>query len=341
MNFRHLARHLERLQSMQPVKVAVAVAVAVALTPLAGSALAQDNYPARPVRLIVPFSPGGAADGPARIYALEMSKSLGQQMLVENRPGAGSVVGAEIAAKAAPDGYTLFMISNTHFVSAAIHKKLPYDPINDFTVITGLTSAPNVLVVHPSLGVKTVNDLIALAKKRPGAIDWASSGNGSTQQLVGSLFASMAGIKMVHVPYRGSGPAMADLVAGQVGVGFPGIAGVVGFVNAGKLRALGITSTKRSPLMPTVPTIAEAGIKGYELVAWFGLAGPRNLPEPIVNLLHKQSLRAIASPDTAAALAAAGQDAFTHDSPARFLGFVKQDAPKWAKLARESGATID
>ncbi|MBC7779869.1 MAG: tripartite tricarboxylate transporter substrate binding protein [Proteobacteria bacterium] len=307
----------------------------------AGSVWGAEPFPLRPVRLIVPFSPGGATDGPARIFSLEMSRLLGQQMVVENRPGAGSVVGAEIAARSPPDGHTLFMISNTHFVSAAIHRKLPYDPIADFTAITGMTAAQNVLVVHPSLGAKTVSELIALAKKRPGAIDWASSGNGGTQHLTGALFASMAGVKMMHVPYRGSAPAMADLVAGQVGVGFPGIAGVLGFVNSGKLRALGVTSTRRSPLLPNVPTIAEAGVPGFDLLQWFGVSGPRAIPEPIVALLHKQSLRAVAAPDTAAALAAAGQEPFTHASPAAFLAFMKQDAPRWAKLARESGATID
>ena len=321
--------------------VVVLTAALVATTATIGTAVAAENFPVRPVRLIVPFSAGGATDGPARLFALEMSKLLGQPMLVENRPGAGGVVGAEIAAKATPDGYTLFMTSNTHFVSAAIHKKLPYDPINDFTGVTGVTSALNVMVVHPSLRVKTIAELIALAKKRPGEIDWASSGNGGTQHLTGALFTSMAGVKMVHVPYRGSAPAMADLVGGQVGVGFPGIAGVIGFVNSGKLRALGVTSTRRSALMPNVPTIAEAGVRGYELVAWFGLAGPRNLPEPVVSQLHRLSLKALATPDTITALAAVGSEPFTHDSPARFLAFMKEDAPKWAKLARESGATID
>jgi tripartite-type tricarboxylate transporter receptor subunit TctC len=314
---------------------------ALGIAAAACTAQAAEGYPNRPIRLIVPFSPGGATDGPARIFSLEMSRLLGQQLVVENRPGAGSVVGAEIASKAAADGYTLFMISNTHFVSAAIHKKLPYDPIADFTPITGMTSAQNVLVVHPSVGAKTVGELIALAKKRPGAINWASSGNGGTQHLTGSLFASMTGVNMLHVPYRGSAPAMADLIAGQVSVGYPGIAGVIGFVNSGKLRALGVTSSKRSPLMPKVPTIAEAGVPGFDLLPWFGVSGPRGIPESIVTLLHRQSLRAVAAPDTAAALAAAGQEPFTHESPAAFLAFMKQDAPKWAKLARESGATID
>jgi len=305
----------------------------------AGVALAAESFPSRTVRLIVPFSAGGASDGPARIYAAEMSKLIGQQMIVENRPGAGSTVGAAAAAKAPPDGYTLFMISNTHFVSAAIHRKLPYDAIGDFTSITGLTAAQNLLVVHPSLGVKSVKELIALAKKRPGAIDWASSGNGGTQHLTGSLFASMAGIDMVHVPYRGSGPATADLLAGQVGVGFPGIAGMVAFVNTGKLRALGVSSLKRSPLMPDVPTISEAGVPGFELTPWFGLSGPRGIPEPIVTMLHRSSLKAMAT--ATPAMARIGQEPFTHDSPSAFAAFQEKDAPKWAKLARASGATID
>jgi tripartite-type tricarboxylate transporter receptor subunit TctC len=329
---------------MDDITRALTVVIAAALSAAAAEhahGQPAESWPQRTIRLIVPFSAGGATDGPARLFAAEMTRLLGQSMVVENRPGAGSVVGAEVAAKAAPDGYTLLVISNTHFVSAAIHKKLPYDPIGDFSAITGMTSAPNVLVVHPSMGVKTIAELIALAKKKPGTIDWASSGNGGTQHLTGALFTSMSGVKMVHVPYRGSAPAMADLVAGQVGVGFPGIAGILGFVNSGKLRALGVTSPKRSPLLPNVPTIAEAGVPGYQLVSWFGLAGPRNLPEPIVNVLHKQSLRALNAPETVASMSAIGQELFTHDSPARFLAFMKEDAPRWAKLARESGATID
>lgn len=315
------------------------VTLLILLGTVTGTAFAAESYPSRPIRLIVPFSAGGASDGPARIYAAEMGRNTGQQMLVENRPGAGSVVGAEIASKAAPDGYTLFMISNTHYVSAAIHRKLPYDAIADFTAITGLTAAQNILVVHPSLGVKTVKELVSLAKKRPGSIDWASSGNGGTQHLTGSLFASMAGIDMVHVPYRGSGPATADLLAGQVAVGFPGIAGMVAFVQSGKLRALGVSSSRRSPLLPEVPTIAEAGVPGFELVPWFGLSGPRGIPDNVVSIMHKHSLKAIAA--TTAAMAKIGQEPFTHDSPAQFAAFQQKEAPKWAKLARASGATID
>src|SRR5262245_8854166 len=246
---------------------------------MTGAALATEtqaqNYPTRAVRLIVPFSAGGAADVPGRLLTQRMSEALGQQVVVDNRPGVGSALGAELAAKAAPDGYTLFMISNTHFVTAALHKKLPYDPINDYTPITQVTSAPHILVVHPSLPARSVKELVALAKARPGQLDYASSGNGSTQHLTGALFCKMAGIQMTHIPYRGSGPVTADLLGGQVMVGFPGIAGMLPHIKAGKLRALGITSAKRSSQLPDVPTISEVGIKGYEMVAWFGLAAPR------------------------------------------------------------------
>jgi tripartite-type tricarboxylate transporter receptor subunit TctC len=318
-----------------------AALLGVITTALAGGALAQDAWPQRNVRMIVPFSAGGASDGPARIYAAEMTRLLGQTMVVENRPGAGSVLGAEIVAKAAPDGYTTFMISNTHFVSAAIHRKLPYDAIADFTAITGLTVAQSLLLVHPSLGVKTVKELIALARKRPGEIDWASSGNGGNQHLTGSLFTQMAGIQMNHIPYRGSGPATADLLAGQVGVGFPGISGTAGFVASGKLIALGVTSTRRSPLLPNVPTLAEAGVPGFDLSQWFGLSGPRNLPDHVVSALHRQSLRAMSNPEVIASMGKIGQERFTHDSPAQFLAFMQKDAPRWAKLAKASGASID
>jgi len=333
-------RHRHPQASAHPARAAATLgAITVALA--AAPALAQDAWPQRNVRMIVPFSAGGASDGPARIYAAEMTRLLGQTMVVENRPGAGSVLGAEIVAKAAPDGYTTFMISNTHYVSAAIHRKLPYDAFADFTAITGLTVAQSLLLVHPSLGVKTVKELIALARKRPGEIDWASSGNGGTQHLTGSLFTQMAGIKMNHIPYRGSGPANADLLAGQVGVGFPGISGAAGFVASGKLIALGVTSTRRSPLLPNVPTIAEAGVPGFDLSQWFGLSGPKNLPEHVVSVLHRQSLRAMSSPDVLASMAKIGQERFTHDSPAQFLAFMQKDAPRWGKLAKASGASID
>ena len=254
------------------------IGYASSLVLVAGACVVQaQGYPSRPLRLILPFSAGGAADVPARILMQRMSESLGQQIVVENRPGAGSTIGADTAAKAPPDGYTLFMISNTHFVASGLYRKLAYDPLNDYTPISQITSAPNVLLVHPSLPVKTVKELIALARAQPGKIDYASSGNGSTQHLTGALFTKMAGINMTHIPYRGSGPATADLLAGQVTVGFPGIAGMMQHIRTGKLRPLGVSSIRRSRELPDVPTLSEAGVPGYELEGWFGIAAPKGL----------------------------------------------------------------
>ncbi|HWI14928.1 MAG TPA: tripartite tricarboxylate transporter substrate binding protein, partial [Burkholderiales bacterium] len=281
------------------------VAIAGACAALTAGAQA---YPSRPIRLIIPFSAGGAADVPGRILAQRLTETLGQQVVVDNRPGAGSTIGAEAAAKAPPDGYTLFMISNTHFVSAALYKKLAYDSLNDYTPISQITSAPNVLVIHPSLPAKSVKELIALAKAKPGQINYASSGNGSTQHLTGALFCKMAGINMTHIPYRGSGPVTADLLAGQVTVGFPGIAGMLPHIKSGKLRALGVTSAKRSPELPDVPTIAEAGVKGFEMVAWFGIAGPKGLPRDVQTTVQTDLLKVLKNPDFQKAMRVAGQE---------------------------------
>src|SRR5436190_1194961 len=283
-----------------------ALCAGIAIVACSGATHAQ-TYPTRPIRLIVPFSPGGAADVPGRILADRLTGVLGQQVVIDNRPGAGSAIGAEAAARAAPDGYTLFMISNTHFVTAALHPKLAYDPLNDYTAITQATSAPNVLIVHPSLPAKNVKELIALAKARPGEINYASSGNGSTQHLTGALFAKMAGIDMTHIPYRGSGPVTADLLAGQVQVGFPGIAGMLAHIKSGKLRALGVTSAKRSPELPQVPTIAEAGVKGYEMVAWFGIAAPKGLPRDVQSKLHAELLKILKTSDMQKSMRVVGQ----------------------------------
>jgi tripartite-type tricarboxylate transporter receptor subunit TctC len=298
------------------------------------------SYPARPLRLVIPFSPGGAADVPARVVMQRFSETLGQQVVIENRPGAGSTIGADYAAKANPDGYTLFLISNTHFVSAALYKQLPYDSLNDFTPVTQITSAPNVIVVHPSLPVKSVQELIALARARPRQIDYASSGNGSTQHLTGALFAKMAGIEMTHIPYRGSGPVTADLLGGQVQIAFPGIAGMLPHIKAGKLRALAVTGTKRSPELPGVPTVAETGVKGYVMVAWFGIAGPKGLPRDIQMKLHGDLVRVVRAPDMQKSLVALGQEPAWQDMPERFSEFMKAEAAQWARAVKDSGAKI-
>ena len=320
-------------------KIGCLLAAALAAGMAAVEAGAQ-NYPARPVRLIIPFSPGGAADVPARILTPRLSEVLGQQVVIENRPGAGSTIGADVAAKAPPDGYTLFWLSNTHFVSAALYKTLPYDSLNDYAPVTQVTSAPNVLVVHPSLPAKSVKELVGLARSRPRQIDYASSGNGSTQHLTGALFCKMAGIEMTHIPYRGSGPVTADLLGGQVQVAFPGIAGMLPHIKTGRLRALGVTGTRRSPELPGVPTISEAGVNGYVMVAWFGIAGPRALPRDIQMKLHADTLRVVKSPEIQKGLAAVGQEVAWQDSPERFFEFMKTEAVKWARAVKDSGAQV-
>jgi tripartite-type tricarboxylate transporter receptor subunit TctC len=293
------------------------------------------------VRLVIPFSPGGTADVPGRILSQKLSDALGQQVVVDNRPGAGSTIGAEFVAKAPPDGYTLLMISNTHFVSAALYKKLAYDPLNDYAPVTQVTSAPNMIVIHPSLPAKTMKELIALAKAKPGKIDYVSSGNGSTQHLTGALFCKMAGIDMTHIPYRGSGPAMADLVAGQVTVGFPGIAGMLPQVKAGKLRALAVTGAKRSAELPEIPTVAEAGLKGYEVTAWFGVAGPKGMSREVTARLQTELLKLLKSPDMQKSLLAAGHEVAWQETPEQFYEFMKVEAAKWDRMVKESGAQVN
>jgi tripartite-type tricarboxylate transporter receptor subunit TctC len=320
------------------------VRIGTLLLAVCGIALATEaspqNYPARAIRLIMPYSAGGAGDVQGRILAQRLGETLGQQVVVDNRPGAGSTIGAEVAAKSSPDGYTLFWIANTHFVAAALHKKLSYDPLNDYTPVTQVTSAANVLVVHPSLPVNSVKGLIALARAKPGQIDYASSGNGSTQHLTGALFCKMAGVQMTHIPYRGSGPATSDLLGGQVMVSFPGIPSMLPYIKAGRLRALGVSGSKRSAELPGVPTIAEAGVKGYELVAWNGIAAPKGLPREIQMKLHGEILRLLRNPDFQKSLRAVGLDPAWQDTPEGFYEFLKVEAVKWAKVVADSGAQV-
>lgn len=302
---------------------------------------AAESYPSRPVRLIIPFSPGGAADVPGRMVAQKLSELLGQQVVIDNRPGAGGIIGAELVARATADGYTLLMSSNTHYVSSALRPKLPFHPVDDFVHITSFLSAPSVLVVNPSLEAKTLKDLIAMAKAAPGKIDFASSGNGSTQHLLGALLMRMGGFQMTHIPYKGSGPAMADLLGGQVKVGFPGIALAMSHLKSGKLRPLGVSSAKRSTELPDLPTIAEAGVPGYNATQWLGLSAPKGLSQPIVSRILTATRTVLGNAELVKQLRGVGGEIYLSESPQAFLAFSKEEAVKWARVVKDSGAQVN
>jgi tripartite-type tricarboxylate transporter receptor subunit TctC len=303
--------------------------------------VAAQTYPSRPVRIVVPLSPGGFADTPARMLAPRLSTQLGRQFFVENRPGAGGTIGADFVAKAAPDGHTLLLTGTPHVISAHLYKALPYDALKDFTPVALVASGPYALVVNPQrLQVNSVRELIAAAKAQPAKIDYASSGNGSAQHLVGALFNSMAGVELNHVPYKGSGPAMQDLISGQVSVSFAGVPNVLGHVKSGRLRALAVTTPKRWSELPDVPTLAEAGVAGYEATLWLNVAGPAGMPAEIVQRLHGEIAKALQDPELQANFRAAGVEA-TVLAPEPLAAFMRAEHEKWGRVVRETGATVN
>ena len=313
----------------------VVLLFAVTLPPI----VEAQNYPNRPIRMILPFSPGGAADTPGRMLMHKLSEVLGQQVFVDNRPGAGGTIGAESVARAAPDGYTLLLISNTHVISASLYKNLTYDSVADFAPVLQFGDAPNVLVVNPTLPVKSVQELIALAKEKPGKIDYASSGNGSSQHLFAALFSSMAGVNMYHIPYKGSAQATIDLLSGEVKVGFPGIAGMLQYIKDGRLRALAVTGARRSPELPDVPTIAEAGVKGYEASLWLGIIGPVALPNDVIMKLNTAVTRILKQPDMQSSLRKVGTE-IVYRTPDEFGKFLRAEQQKWSKVVKEIGLKV-
>ncbi len=322
------------------MRQAAFAALAAAL--VATAAMAQD-YPSRPIRIVVPFSPGGAVDGPTRAIAAELGKRLKQQVVVDNKPGAGATIGSEMVAKSPPDGYTLLLASQTNAISASLYPKLNFQPIDDFVGISLLGREPGVLVVHPSLPVKNVAELVAYAKDRPGQLNYASSGNGSGQHLFMAMFASMAGVQLVHVPYRGSGQATTDLLGGTVPMAMPGTAGMVGHVKAGKLRALAVSGATRSLQLPEVPTLAEsgvAGLSGYAAYVWLGLLAPKGTPPAIVERLQRELKAALATPEVKNYFAEAGIEAVGSTS-AEMDGYFREERDRWARIVRETGAKID
>ncbi|MGH8680246.1 MAG: Bug family tripartite tricarboxylate transporter substrate binding protein [Burkholderiales bacterium] len=317
----------------------LSIALAAALAAVAAPSFGQP-YPSRPVRLVVPLSPGGFADVPTRIMAPRLSAALGQQVFVENRAGAGGTIGTDYVAKSKPDGYTLLATGTPHVIAPWLYKTVPYDALKDFAPIMLFASGPYVLVVNPQLPVTSVQELIAAAKAQPGKIDFASSGNGSAQHLVAALFNSAAGVELNHVPYKGSGPAMQDLLAGQVKVSFAGVPNVISHVRAGKLRALGVTTPKRSPDLPGVPTIAEAGVPGYEATLWLGLLAPAGTPPEIVQRLHAEAVKALKDPELQPSFRAAGVEASVL-GPKEFGEFLRAEHEKWGKVVRATGATVN
>jgi tripartite-type tricarboxylate transporter receptor subunit TctC len=314
--------------------------IPIVLAALAAAASAEaQQFPSRPIRAIVPFSAGGAVDVPARVLGPKLQEIWGQPVVLENKPGAGGTIGAAEVAKAAPDGHLLLFVSNTHLISAGLYPNLPYHGVRDFTAIIEMGSAPNVVVAHPSLGAKTLGELFALAKAKPGAINYASSGNGSTQHLLGAHLFSLANVRLTHVPYKGSGPATTDLIAGRVQTSVPGVNNVIQHIRAGKLLALAVTSPKRSPDLPDVPSVAET-FPGYDGSLWMGLLGPAGMPRDLVSRMHRDVSTALQGADTRQGFARAGFD-ISIRSPEQFTQMLQSEMDRWSKVIRESGAKVD
>ena len=311
--------------------------IAVSAALISSAAFAQ-NYPTRPIRIIAQFQPGTSTDILARVVAQKLTESWGQQVVVDNRPGAGSIVGTEIGAKAPPDGYTLTMgVSSAFGINPTLYSKLPYDAIRDFAPITNLALTPQTLVTSPNSPWKTTKDLVAAAKAKPGAVAFASLGSGSTSHLTMEMFRSTAGVQLNHIPYKGSPAAHGDVMTGQVGIMFDAIPATLPLVKAGRLRGLGIATLKRSPLIPEVPTIAEAGYPGFEAVGWIGIVAPAKTPPAILDKLNDEIVRILKQPDVTERLNAL---AFTPvpGTRAEFAAFMKSEIAKWGKAVRESGA---
>ncbi len=321
-------------------RAALSLAATLAIsTPHA--AAAADAYPARPIRFVVAFPPGGGTDIIARSIAQKLAERLAQQVVVDNRPGAGGNIGTDIVAKSAPDGYTLLMGSAGPLaINASLFDKMPFDPIRDLAPVTLAASTPNVLVVHPSLKAATVNELIALAKARPGEINFASSGHGTPAHLAGELFNSMAGVKLVHVPYKGAAPALADLLGGQVQLMFSTMPPALPHVKDGKLRALAVTSSKRSRAMPELPTVDEVALPGFEANTWHGVVVPADTPAAIVARLNREIVAILHLPEVVERLSGQGAEALG-STPEEFAAYIRSESVKWAKVVRDSGAKAE
>jgi tripartite-type tricarboxylate transporter receptor subunit TctC len=306
-----------------------------------GTFAAAQTYPDRPIRLIAPFAAGGPSDIMARLVSQKLNESMGQPVVVDNRAGAGGAVGCEIAARAAPDGYTLLLGSSGNLsVNPSLYKKLPYDPVKDFQPITQLEAGPQVLVVHPAVAAESVQELIALAKAKPHALNFASGGTGTGNHLASELFKATAGIDIVHVPYKGTGQALTDLVGGQVQMMMSSLLPAMPQVKAGRLRALAVTSAKRTPVLPDLPTIAESGMPGFETTSWHGILVPARTPKTIAARLHDELVKMLAQPDVRARFTSEGIDAIGN-TPHEFATYIHAETVKYAKVIRQAGIKAD
>jgi tripartite-type tricarboxylate transporter receptor subunit TctC len=315
--------------------------IAVVAAVLCAGAAAAQEFPTKPLRVICAFPPGGPVDVTSRALARELTAQLGQTVVVENRPGAGGNIGAEAAARSAPDGYTLFIDWNAlHAVSPLLYRKLAYDPNKDLAPVTTLVSFRQVLVVHPDLGAKSVRELIALAKAKPGSLTYASPGNGTVSHMAGTLFADRIGVALVHVPYKGSAPALTDMVAGRVTMMFDHIPSVLPQIQAGKLRALATSGRKRDPALPDLPTMAEAGVAGFETTVWFGLTVPAGTPKPVIGRLNAEAVKAARTSEFVRTMSRLGYD-ITVSTPDEMAQMIREEIELWGPVVKASGAHVD
>lgn len=326
---------------MKCALTASALAVISSLLAAGPSHGAAHDYPSRPVRIILSFgAPGGAPDTIARTLARKLSQMWGQQLVVDPRAGAGGIVGTEIAAKAAPDGYTIVLVSPSHTINASLHPKLPYDAMRDFSAITQLAEVPNVISMYPGLGVRTVKELIALAKAKPGTLSYGSAGIGSSQHLAGELFKEMAGIDLVHVPYKGAGAANIDLIAGRIQLAFGSTASIP-HIRSGKLVGVAVTTARRSSALPDLPTVSEAGVSGYEAASWYGVLAPAGTARDIIMKLHADFVAAARMEDVGQLQRALAIEPTVSPTPASFAAFIEKERAKWSDLVRKSGAKAE
>lgn len=314
--------------------------LAVFLAFPAGAALAQTAYPAKPIRMLVGYAPGGGTDLTARVIAQKLDEAFDQRVIVDNRPGASQIIASELTAKATPDGYTVLMSAAGLTINPAFHKKLPFDTLKDFGAIVMVARAPNVLVVTPGSSARTVKDIIALAKAKPGQLAYGSGGVSAPSHVSGALFAAMAGVELTHVPYKGTGPAMVDLLSGQLPIAFPDMTASLAHIKSGRILAIAVTTRNRSALLPAVPTVAESGLPGFECSSWFGMVGPAGIPKPVVAKLNETINRALKTPKVRDMLTTQGLAA-VGGSAEEFTATISTELVKWKKLVVSTGLKIE